>query len=80
MDSDSFVEDQAQKVSTKTLRLHLAAVKSYLGYHDIDISPTRFKKKVTVPKLHREDEQAIDVSDIRQMLLKCDNRRLKTLF
>jgi integrase len=56
----------------------LAAVISYLGYHHIDIVPAKFKKKVTVPKLHREDEQAIDVYDIRQMLLKCDNRRLKT--
>jgi len=56
----------------------LAAVVSYLGYHDIDIVPAKFKKKVTVPKLRREDEQAIDVGDIRQMLLKCENRRLKT--
>ena len=75
---DSFLAGQSKKVSTKTLRLHLAAVVSYLGYHDIDIVPAKFKKKVTVPKLRREDEQAIDVSDIRQMLLKCDNRRLKT--
>lgn len=75
---DSFVEDQSKKVSPKTLRLHLAAVESYLGYHDIDIIPARFKKKVTVPKLHREDEQAIDASDIRKILLVFNNRRLKS--
>lgn len=35
-------------------------------------------RKVTLPKVHREDEQPIDVADVRNILLKCNNRRLKT--
>jgi hypothetical protein len=31
-----------------------------------------------MPKNHREDEAAIDDSDIRKILLSCNNRRLKT--
>jgi integrase len=30
-----------------------------------------------MPKHYREDEQAIDIQDIRNLLLKCNNRRLK---
>jgi integrase len=75
---DSFVTDQLNKVSKKSAIIHLTAVKSYLEFHDVDITISKFKKKVTLPRLHREDEQAIDASDIRKILLKCNNRRLKT--
>ena len=30
-----------------------------------------------MPKLYREDEEPLDVSDIRKILLSCNNRRLK---
>jgi len=72
-----FLADQLKKVSKKTATLHLHAITSYLGFHDIDIIPNKFKKKVTVPKFIREDEQAIDIHDVRKILLKCNNRRLK---
>ena len=31
-----------------------------------------------MPKLYREDEVSIDVSDLRKILLSCNNRRPKT--
>jgi integrase len=31
-----------------------------------------------MPKLYREDEEPLDASDIRKILLSCNNRRLKT--
>jgi integrase len=74
---DSFVSSQMKKLSQRTTRLNLAVMKSYFGYHDIDIIPTKFAKKVTMPKLHKEKEQPIDASDIRKLLLVCSNRRLK---
>jgi integrase len=49
-----------------------------LAYYDIDIIPSKFRRKVKMPKIYREDEEAIDVSDIRKILLSCNNRRLKT--
>lgn len=30
-----------------------------------------------MPKLYREDEEPLDVKDIRKILLSCNNRRLK---
>jgi hypothetical protein len=56
----------------------MASVRSYLSYYDIDVIPSKFKRKVKMPKMHREDEEAIDAKDIREILLKCTNRRLKT--
>jgi hypothetical protein len=40
--------------------LYVAAIRSYFAYHDIDVIPARFKRKVRIPKLYREDEQPID--------------------
>jgi integrase len=56
----------------------MASVRSYLSYYDIDVIPSKFKRKVKMPKMYREDEEAIDAKDIREILLKCTNRRLKT--
>jgi integrase len=64
--------------SAGTIKLNLEAVKSYLGHHDVSIIPTKFKRQVTVPKLHQEEETAIDVNDVRKILLACNIRRLKT--
>lgn len=66
-----------QKLSIPSISLYVTAVRSYLVYYDIDIVPSKFKHKVKMPKHYREDEQPIDVQDIRNLLLKCNNRRLK---
>jgi integrase len=75
---DSFVKYQVGlNIGVKSSTLNLRAVVSYLGYHDIDIMPRRFKNKVTVPRLIRREEQAIDGNDIRELLLKCTSMRFK---
>ena len=48
-----------------------------MAYHDIDVMPSKFKRKVKMPKSYREDEEPLDVSDIRKILLSCNNRRSK---
>jgi integrase len=60
-----------------SIRLYVAAVRSYLAYYDIDVIPTKFRRKVRMPKLYRVDEEPLDVQDIRNILLSCNNRRLK---
>jgi integrase len=74
---DSFVTEQLKTVSDKSATLRLAVVKSYLEFQDVDIVASKFKKRVTLPKVHREDEQPVDAADIRKILLKLANRRLK---
>ena len=64
-------------LSSNTVSLYVVGVKEYLEHCDIEISPSKFKNKVTMPKNHREDEAAIDDSDIRKILLACHNFRLK---
>jgi integrase len=60
-----------------SIALRVYAIRSNLQYYDIDINPSKFRRRVRLPKLAREDEQAIDASDIRKILLACNNRRLK---
>lgn len=75
---DSFVAFLVSSgLSIPSIRLYVAAIRSYLAYHDIDVIPSKFKRKVRMPKLYREDEQPIDAEDIRKILLSCNNRRIK---
>src|ERR687885_2840893 len=70
--------DDTLNLTLKSITLYITAVRSYLAYHDIDIIPSKFRRKVKMPKSYREDEEPLDVSDIRKILLSCNNRRLKT--
>lgn len=65
-------------LSVSSIRYYVGALRSYLAYHDLDVIPSKFKRKVKMPKLYREDEQPIDAEDIRKILLACNNRRLKS--
>jgi integrase len=71
------LKSKESKLIPNSIALYLAAIRSYLAYHDIDIVPAKFKRKVRLPKVYREDEQPLDVQDIRKILLFCNNRRLK---
>jgi integrase len=55
----------------------MIAAKSYFQYNDVDISPAKFKYKVSMPPMYREDEEAIDSTDIKEILNHCSNRRLR---
>jgi integrase len=64
-----------EKITPQSLRTYLIGIKSYFGYYDIDITPSKFKRKVKVPKVGRKDEEPVDAADIRRILLSCNNRR-----
>jgi integrase len=64
-------------LSPATLNLYISAAKSYFQFNDIDIHPSRFKYRVSLPTVRREDERAIDSNDIKEILHHCNNRRLK---
>jgi integrase/gas vesicle protein len=65
-------------LSVSSIRYYVGALRSHLAYHDLDVIPSKFKRKVKMPKLYREHEQPIDAEDIRKILLACNNRRLKS--
>lgn len=68
---------EQQHITSTSIFSYVYAVKSYLLYHDLDINPAKFRRRVRLPKIAREDEEPIDASDIRKILLACNNRRLK---
>ena len=60
-----------------SIKLYMGSLRSYLTYYDIDVAPSKFKRKVKIPRPYQEDEEALDIRDIRNILLVCSNRRLK---
>ena len=74
---DNFVSFlMALKLSANSIQLYMAAIRSYLAYYDVDIIPSKFKRRVKLPKSYREDEEPIDAKDIRNILFHCNNRSL----
>ena len=55
----------------------MAVARSYFLYNDVEISSTKFKYKISLPPVYHEDEEAIDSTDIKEILNHCSNRRLK---
>jgi hypothetical protein len=53
-------------------------VKNFLEYHDVDISPRKFKLKVKLPKVVRRKKEALSKEEIVNILNMCSDIRLKT--
>jgi integrase len=68
---------QTKRLSRSSIVQYLTSVKAYLQYHDVDIVPYKFKKRVTLPKIPREEARPIDQNDTRTILLHCKSVRLK---
>lgn len=73
----SYLPIVKEGITPSTIIAYNAALKSYFGLYDVDIVPSKFKNKVTLPRKSNEKEIPIDASDIRTILLSCHNRRLK---
>jgi len=66
-----------RKLSPRTIQTYVNAVRSYLAYYDIDIIPSKFKRRVKIPRIQRYDEEPIDATDIRNILNSVNSERLK---
>jgi integrase/recombinase XerD len=67
-----------QKISALTLKQRVVTVKNFLEYHDIDISPRRFKLKVKLPRIVRKNKEALSKEDIVEILNAASDIRIKT--
>ena len=74
----SYLLETRVGMAPKSISVYVSALRSYFAYYDIDVIPSKFKRRVRMPKIYREDEEPLDASDIRKILLSCNNRRLKT--
>ena len=72
------INENQERNNPQNIKTYLVGIKSYFAYYDIDIIPSKFKRKVKIPKTLKEKEEPIDAADIRKILLSCNNRRLKT--
>ncbi len=68
----------AKNVSNLSLKQHVVTVKNFLEYHDVDVSPRKFKLKVKLPKVVRRNKEAVSKEDIITILNTCSDIRLKT--
>ncbi len=41
----SYIPQERNGINPKTIRLYVAAIRSYLAYYDIDVLPSKFKRK-----------------------------------
>ncbi|MGA7367954.1 MAG: tyrosine-type recombinase/integrase [Nitrososphaeraceae archaeon] len=74
---DEYVSYLSQlHIAVPSIRLYFVAVRSYLEYNDIDISNSKFKRRVKIPRYYPDSEEPLSVQDIREMLTQCRNERL----
>jgi integrase len=73
----SFLVATKPDLTPKSISLYITALRSYFAYYDLDVIPSKFKRRVKAPKFYRQDEEPLDASDIRKILLSCNNRRLR---
>jgi integrase len=69
---------KGNNVSNLTLKNWIVTVKNFFEYHDVDISPRKFKMKVKLPKVVRRKKEALSKEDIVDVLNTCSDIRLKT--
>jgi hypothetical protein len=65
------------KVSNLTIKQHLITAKNFLEYHDIEISPRKFKLKVKIPKVIRRSKEPLTKEMIVKILQNCSSPKLK---
>jgi integrase len=69
--------DNSKKITNRSIKHYVVALKSYLQFYDVEISQQKFRHRVKMPKQYHENEEPIDYEEIREILKACDNRRLK---
>ena len=65
-------------LSSTTLRNRIKAVKNFLEFNDVDISDSKFRLKIRLPKAIRRNKEALTKDDVRDIILACSDIRLKT--
>jgi integrase len=69
---------QNSNIHTSTLKQRIVTAKNFLEFHDIDVSPRKFKLKIRLPKNVKRNKEAIDKNDVVNILNGCSDIKLKT--
>jgi len=73
-----YLQEEEGIENPNTIRYFVIAARNFLEYNDIEISPRKFKLRVRLPKPVIRHKEAISKEEIREILLKCSNIKLKT--
>jgi integrase len=65
-------------ISATTIKQRVVTIKNFFEYHDIEVSPRKFKLKVRLPKIIRKNKESISKEDIIDISNACSDIRLKT--
>ena len=74
----TYLQKEGGIENPNTIRYFVITARNFLEYHDIEISPRKFKLKVRLPKPVVRRKEAISKEEIREILLKCSDIKLKT--
>ncbi|MDQ3967851.1 MAG: site-specific integrase [Thermoproteota archaeon] len=74
----AYLQEEEGIENPNTIRYFIITARNFLEYHDIEISPRKFKLRVRLPKPVIRQKEAIGKEEIREILLKCSNIKLKT--
>jgi integrase len=70
--------DDGRSISNLTVKQKVITVKNFLEYHDIEISPRKFKLKIKFPKVVQKYKEALSKQDVQKILESCRSIKLKT--
>jgi integrase len=74
----AYLQEEQDIENPNTIRHFVITARNFLEYHDIEISPRKFKLRVRLPKSVIRRKEAIGKEEIREILLKCSDIKLKT--
>lgn len=69
---------KTRDVSPLTLKLMMSTVRNYLETFDVEISAKKFRMKVGMPRVIRQEKEPLTKKDIQIILNSCHNIKLKT--
>jgi len=71
-------DQKNNNISSTTIKQRVVTIKNFFEYHDIEVSPRKFKLKVRLPKSVRKNKEALSKEDIADILNHCSDIKLKT--
>jgi integrase len=74
----NMIDGDGHSISNLTIKQRVVTAKNFLEYHDIDISPRKFKLKVKTPRITNRHKEPLSKEDVVKILETCAFIKVKT--
>jgi integrase len=74
----NMTDGNGDSISNLTIKQRVVTAKNFLEYHDIDISPRKFKLKVKTPRIINRHKEPLSKEDVVKILETCAFIKVKT--